>query len=152
MRPNHERSAPRIEVAASAVAVVDSHLLLVRRSAGSERAGSWAVPGGRVEAGETVREAVVRELREETGLRAECGEFVGWVERVGEGFHYLILDFVVALLDPPERAVAGDDADAVAWVPLGQVLAWPLVDGLGAFLVEHGVVPPLPAPPPARSD
>jgi 8-oxo-dGTP diphosphatase len=140
-------TAPRIEVAASAVAVVDGRLLLVRRSPDLARAGSWAVPGGRVEPGESVREAVVRELREETGLRAECGEFVGWVERVGQGFHYLILDFTVSLLDPPDSAVAGDDADAVAWVSLRDVLSWPLVDGLGAFLVEHGVVPPAPAPP-----
>jgi 8-oxo-dGTP diphosphatase len=128
-------AAPRIVVAASAVAVVDGRLLLVRRSRGLQRAGSWAVPGGRVEPGESVREAVVRELHEETGLRAECGDFVGWVERVGEGSHYL--------------AVAGDDADALAWVPLGDVLSWPLVDGLGAFLVEHGVVPAAPAPPDA---
>jgi 8-oxo-dGTP diphosphatase len=142
-------AAPRIVVAASAVAVVDGRLLLVRRSPELERAGSWAVPGGRVEPGESVPEAVVRELYEETGLRAECGEFVGWVERIGEGFHYLILDFRVSLLDPPDRTVAGDDADALAWVPLGDVLSWPLVDGLGAFLVEHGVVPAAPAPPDA---
>jgi hypothetical protein len=71
-----------------------------------------------------------------------CGDFVGWVERIGDGYHYVILDFLVTVLDPPERASAGDDADALAWVPLADVAAWPLVDGLAEFLATHGVVRP----------
>lgn len=122
------------------VAIAGGDLLLVRRARERASAGTWAVPGGRVEPGERVREAVVRELREETGLRAECGDFVGWTERLAGDAHYVILDFRVRLLDPPQRAVAGDDADALAWVPLDEVTGWPLVDGLADFLVAHGVV------------
>jgi 8-oxo-dGTP diphosphatase len=131
----------RPEVCASAVAVVDERLLLVRRAAGPE-SGRWAVPGGRVEPGETVSGAVVRELHEETGLRATCGDFVGWVERIGDGYHYVILDFWVTVLDSPERAIAADDAAEVAWVPLDEVATWPLVDGLADFLATHRVLPP----------
>ncbi len=135
---------PQPQVAASAVAVVDGRLLLVRRGGTGRDAGTWALPGGRVEPGERVRDAVLRELREETGLAARDGEFVGWTEKVGGDTHYVILAFAVDVVDPPEQAVAGDDADAVTWVPLAAVPEHGLVSGLADFLAAHGVVPARP--------
>ena len=136
-------TSPPPEVCAGAVAVVGDRLLLVRRAA-EPGLGRWSVPGGRVEPGEPLSGAGVRELRQETGLRAPCGDFVGWVEMIGDGYHYVILDFLVTVLDPPESASAADDADALAWVPLADVAAWPLVDGLAEFLTTHGVLRPDP--------
>lgn len=131
-------TAPRPEVCAGAIVVDAGRLLLVQRGRGPG-AGAWSVPGGRVEPGETVGEAAVRELREETGLDGVCDRFVGWVERVGDDHHFVILDFAVTV--GAGEPVAGDDAAAVRWVPLDDVAAWPpVVPGLVEFLAEHGIV------------
>lgn len=126
----------------SALAIHDGALLLVRRRPGRPGGGRWAMPGGRVEPGERLADAVVRELAEETGLRARCGDFVGWAERIGEGGHFVILDFRVTLESPPGAAAAADDATDLAWVPLGEVADHDLVPGLADFLASHGVIPP----------
>jgi 8-oxo-dGTP diphosphatase len=131
-------SAVNPVVAVGAIVVVEDRLLLVRRGHGPA-AGTWSVPGGRVEGGETLAEAVVRELAEETGLEGVCGELVGWVERIDDEHHFVILDFWVTLLDD-RVPVAGDDAAEVAWIPLADVAEQSLVDGLAEFLHLHGVI------------
>jgi ADP-ribose pyrophosphatase YjhB (NUDIX family) len=125
-------------VAVGAIVVLDGSMLLVRRGRGPA-AGQWSVPGGRVEPGELLVEAVVRELGEETGLEAVCGRLVGVAERLGDGHHYVILDYEATVLDGAEP-VAGDDAAEVAWVPLHLVAEQRLVDGLAEFLHEHGII------------
>ena len=129
----------RPEVCVGAVAVDDDRLLLVRRGHGPA-AGEWSVPGGRVEAGETLIEAVVRELWEETGLEGVCDRFVGWVERIDDENHFVILDFAVTVLDPAAVPVAGDDAAEAAWVPLTELGDYRVVDGLVEFLHDHAMV------------
>jgi len=124
------------EVCVGAVAVLDGNLLLIRRGHGPA-AGEWSVPGGRVAPGELLAEAVVREMREETGLEGVCGQLVGWVERFLDDRHFVILDFEVTVLDDTEP-VAGDDAAEAAWVPLDKVVELRLVDGLAEFLHDHG--------------
>lgn len=128
----------RPEISVGAIVVRDGRLLLVRRGRGAA-VGKWSVPGGRVEWGETLAVAVVRELREETGLDGVCERAIGWVERIGVDYHYVIVDFVVSVADG--EAHAADDASDAAWVDIGDVGGWPpVVDGLVEFLVEHGIV------------
>jgi mutator protein MutT len=128
----------RPELCVGAVAVADNELLLVRRGRGPET-GRWSVPGGRVEAGETVHDAVVREVAEETGLQVRCGELLGWAERIGPQHHFVILDFVVTVTDG-RKPVAGDDAAEARWFPLPSVPQVALVDGLAGFLRDHAVL------------
>ena len=125
-------------VAVGAVVVDHDRLLLVRRGHGPA-AGWWSVPGGRVEAGETLAEAVTRELREETGLDGVCGPLIGWVERFYDADHYVILDFEVTVVGE-DQPVAGDDAAEAAWVDLHLVAELPLVEGLAEFLGDHGII------------
>lgn len=126
-------------VAVGAVVVEDDHLLLVRRRHPPD-AGRWTLPGGRVEWGEPLAAAVVRELEEETGLVGVCGELVGWTERITDTHHFVILDFRVTLLsdDPPRP---GGDASEVAWVDVVDVASRDLTEGLAEFLSTHGVLP-----------
>ena len=129
---------PKPEVCVGAVVVVGERLLLVRRGRGPA-AGDWSIPGGRVEPGETLAEAVVRELEEEAGIEGVCGPLIGWVERIDEDHHYVILDFSVDVLEGTEP-VAGDDAVEARWVPLGEISELNVVAGLLEFLHEHGIV------------
>jgi mutator protein MutT len=129
----------RAEVAVGAVAVDDDRLLLIRRGHGPG-AGLWSFPGGRVEPGETLHEAVVRETLEETGLEVVVDRFVGFVERFGDEpapYHFVILDFAVTVLDPEQPPAAGDDAAEAMWVPFDDVGDLRLVTGLYEFLSDH---------------
>ena len=128
----------RPEVAVGAVCTHADALLLVRRGRGPA-AGEWSIPGGHVEWGETVREAVVRETREETGLEVVVDGFLGWVERIDDPYHHVILDFAVTALDPTHPPVAGDDAAEARWVALGEISDLRLVSGLYEFLRDVGV-------------
>jgi len=125
-------------LAVGAVLVEDGRLLLVRRGRGPAQ-GSWSVPGGRVEPGETMAEAVIRELREETGLDGICGALLGWAERIGPGEHHVIFDFEVSLVGD-DHAVAGDDAAEVLWVDVHEVAGLALVEGLAEHLYDWGVI------------
>jgi 8-oxo-dGTP diphosphatase len=129
---------PRPQLCVGAVAVVDGSILLVRRNH-PPAAGRWSLPGGRVEGGETMADAVVRELAEETGLEAVCDDLVGWVERIDAEGHFVIFDFRVTVLGGP-RPRPGDDAGDAAWVPLAAVGDLPLTAGLVDFLHQHGVI------------
>jgi mutator protein MutT len=125
-------------VCVGAVSVDADQILLIRRGRGPAE-GFWSLPGGRVESGETLAEAVVRELLEETGLQGVCGSLVGWAERIGADYHFVILDFWVTIVAGSEPA-AGSDAAEAAWMPLGQVAELALTDGLAEFLHEHGIL------------
>jgi len=119
----------RPTVAVGAVIVDDGNLLLVERSR-PPAVGGWAVPGGRVEPGETLSEAVRREVREETGLEVEVGDVAWSGESVGPGeppeWHFSIIDFWATPVGGVLRA--GDDAARAEWVPIGRLRTWPMVD------------------------
>ena len=111
-------SEPRTAIAAGAVVVdAEGRVLLVRR-ARPPSAGTWTLPGGRVEAGETPEAAVVREVLEETGLavRVECE--ICKVHIAREGYSFLVHEFLAVPDSATARASirAGDDADDARWV------------------------------------
>lgn len=130
-----------VEVAVGAIVLRADSLLLVERGRGPGT-GLWSVPGGRIDPGEHLVDAVVREVREETGLDVALGGLAGWTERIGDDpfpHHYVILDFFATPLDDGAEPVAGDDARDARFVALAEVPEYPLVDGLADFLAGAGV-------------
>src|SRR5258708_20701122 len=101
-----------------AIMIDDAGVVLVRRAAPPLQA-EWSIPGGVLEVGELVREAAIREAREETGLTVEPGELLGVYDRILRSperrvqYHYVLIDFLC-------RRLAGDlaaasDAAEVRW-------------------------------------
>ncbi|MDQ1238117.1 MAG: 8-oxo-dGTP diphosphatase [Thermodesulfobacteriota bacterium] len=93
-------------------------ILLIRRAEEPSR-GDWSIPGGLVEVGESLREAVVRETLEETGLLVEPQHFVELVERIipdEDGkilYHYVLADYVCRVVDGKTKP--GSDAAEAVW-------------------------------------
>jgi mutator protein MutT len=129
-------------VACVGAVVHDAHgrLLLIQRGHAPAR-GRWTLPGGRVEPGETPEDAVVREVREETGLTVLPGAVVGRVQIPGEGVTYDVVDFACTLAQPSEAAVAGDDADAVTFASAADLDRLPTTPRLVETLRTWGVLP-----------
>lgn len=89
-------SRPILLVAACALVDTDNRVLLARRPEGKALAGLWEFPGGKVEAGETPEETVIRELREEIGVetKVECLAPLTFASHTYETFHLLMPLFV----------------------------------------------------------
>jgi mutator protein MutT len=107
-------------VGVGAVVVHEGRVLLVRRGKDPLR-GRWVVPGGSVELGESLEQAVVREVREETGLQVRPREVVAVfdrIEREGAGvrYHFVIVDFLCDFVGGT-LAAASDAEDAVFVAP-----------------------------------
>jgi len=105
-------------VGVGAIIIENSRVVLVKRAHPPLQA-EWSIPGGVLEVGELVREAAIREAREETGLTVEPGELLGVYDRVLRDrdkrvqYHYVLIDFLC-------RRVAGNlaaasDAAEVRW-------------------------------------
>ncbi len=121
-----------------AVALRDGSLLMVQR-AHDPGAGLWSIPGGKVETGEYLVQAVEREVLEETGLRAEVGDLLGIHEVIG-AVHYVVLDYTAEITGDPTPRAAGDAADA-RWVPLDTIGDLDCTPRFEETLAGWGVLP-----------
>jgi mutator protein MutT len=105
-------------IGVGAVVVDKGRVLLVRRGTEPLK-GQWSLPGGLVELGEPLLAAVVREVREETGLTVEPVELIELLDRIHRQdervrYHYVIADYLCRVAEG--TLLAASDADAVRWV------------------------------------
>ncbi len=109
-----------IETIARGVAIIDGEVLLCRARGGK----SSYLPGGHIEFGETAREALVREIREEMGVEATTGRFLGAVENSfmqhGRPHAEINLVFELKFAEKPEAA-AKEDWIEFEWVRLDEL-------------------------------
>lgn len=129
---------PRIRCVGAIIKDADGRLLLIKRGH-PPGAGLWSLPGGRVEAGESDRAAVIREVREETGLAVAPGAFIGAVERPGLDEAVLDIRDYEAAVTGGELA-AGDDAADVRWADAAVLGVLPLTPGLVEALTAWHVL------------
>ena len=105
-------------VGVGAVIIENGRVALIKRGQ-APLLGEWSIPGGVLEIGELLREAAIREAREETGLTVEPGELLGVFDRVLRDengrtmYHYVLVDFLCRRISG--EALAGGDAAEVAW-------------------------------------
>ena len=121
---------PIVAVAGVAINPKDQ-LLLVRRGKDPGK-GTWGIPGGVVELGESLEDAVRRELMEETGVTVDPLDRITILDRVyrdEEGrvrYHYIIVEYLCRAEDVPPRA--SDDVDRAVWVTNEEAKTYPLME------------------------
>jgi ADP-ribose pyrophosphatase YjhB (NUDIX family) len=124
-------------VGVGGIVLKDDCILLVRRGNPPSR-GQWGVPGGCLELGETLREGVAREVREECGIEIKVGELFDTFEVMEKDhsgvmeFHYVLLDFLAEHVSG--IPVTGDDADECGFIPLETIWDYDLTPGVVELL------------------
>lgn len=127
-------------VAVGALIIQDGRVLLVRRATEPLK-GEWSLPGGVVETGETLEEAVKREVLEETGIETFVQRAVGLFQRIipdANGrvrFHYVVHDYLCG--PSMGETKAADDVDQVAWFTKDEVKTLPLQPFTRDLILRH---------------
>ncbi|MCK5737769.1 NUDIX hydrolase [bacterium] len=124
------RQYPSHPFVAVAVVVQNKRKILLIRRGRPPKKNSWAIPGGLVELGESIRDAAIREVREECGLEIKLDgilDVVDFIEKDPNGtikYHYVITDFAASYVSGV--IVAGDDAAEAAWVTADKLIHYPI--------------------------
>jgi len=127
-------------VGTGALILRDGDLLLVRRGA-QPGLGKWSIPGGLVELGENVQDAMVREVKEEVGFDVEAVKLMDVFDSVTLDqngriqYHFVVVNFLVRIVSG-ELKIASDILEA-KWVPLREVDQYNLTRSFREFFAKH---------------
>jgi ADP-ribose pyrophosphatase YjhB (NUDIX family) len=118
--------------------ILDGDRVLLIKRAHEPSKGAWSIPGGVVELGETLAEALAREVLEETGLSVRVGpiaEVVDRVQRADDGsvdYHFVIIDYLCYV--EGGTVACGTDAADARWIPKSELEQMSLPPGLREVL------------------
>ena len=120
--------------------IVDSDRVLLVKRGHEPLKGAWSIPGGVVELGETLCDALQREVFEETGLRVDVGPVVDVIDRVQRAagglveYHFVIIDYLC--WQRGGALACGTDADAAEWASLSDLAKYVLTPSLQAVITK----------------
>ena len=140
---------PEQPIGSVGAVIVDAGRVLLIKRGQPPLQGRWSLPGGVVEVGETLQEALVREVREETGLEVEVGPVVEVLERIEREadnrveYHYVIIDY--RCLVRGGQLTCGSDADEGRWVTACDVASFGVTAAV-ASVVHKALALPCEAP------
>ena len=128
--PREFPDAPRVGVGA---VILDGTRVLLACRGRAPSAGKWSIPGGLVDVGERLEDALLREIEEESGLRVRLLGLCGVIDRVvreqdAVRYHYVIIDYVAEPVGG--RLQAGSDAAEVRWVEVDELDQYDTTEGL----------------------
>jgi len=115
-----KREYPKQPLIGVGAIIIDGGKVVLIKRGHAPLAGEWSIPGGVLEVGETIREGVIREAREETGLLIEPLDLLGVYDRLlrddrGEVlYHYVLIDFLCRVTGG--KLHAAGDADEAKWL------------------------------------
>ena len=131
-------------VGVGAVVRADNKILLIRR-ANEPGKGLWSIPGGLVEVGETLRDAVAREVEEETGIKIEVGKLIDVVENIvrdNDGrvkFHYILVDFEAKPIIGSTDVHPSPEALEARWFTPEEIKGIPITNTAKLLLRKIGI-------------
>jgi 8-oxo-dGTP diphosphatase len=140
----NEKNRPVVEVAAGILLDTKDRYLLGQRPAGKPYAGYWEVPGGKIEAGETVFEALRRELQEELGIDIQSSEELTVLEH---DYPHAYVRLHVSIIREWSGSPSGCEGQELSWQVISESgpsvepllpAAWPMLDQLKAYLTKAG--------------
>jgi ADP-ribose pyrophosphatase YjhB (NUDIX family) len=113
----------------------DDPLVLLIKRAEPPNAGTWSLPGGKLELGESLASAVAREALEETGLDVQVGPLIDVFEIVTAAHHYVVLDYLCSAQSGAEPRAGGDAAEC-AWVRVAALREWGVTEAVIAMVTR----------------
>jgi mutator protein MutT len=136
-----DRRYPKRPLVAVGALIIHENKVLLARRAKHPFKREWSVPGGAVEVGETVEEAVRREVREETGIEVEITAVAGIYDRIcrdADGqieYHYVLIDYLCRPMKGSGQAAS--DAEAVAWFTANELETLTIQQNTRELILRH---------------